>query len=306
MVHNSQFIQDFMAHYEYPEEAVTLFTEVLEKLDTDKTFGKAFDLLKEKFDYHTSRLNEKILEPLTFMAKFKGINPYTLHFVFLLCLTEDLKRQYTLLGIDEKYYWDTMADLKYKLMECIECQQVPGTFVAGWYDGFFRLDRIAYGRFQYELSDFGGDEPYVMKCGKVVNPGDLAIGFHIPSSGVPLTDEVRMASYKEAYEHVKDLFPDGKVLFCCGSWLLFPKHREFLPPNLNILKFMDDFEIVRSHENDRFGDAWRVFGKCADLPFDKLPTDTSLRKAFAEWLKAGNKTGSGYGLILFDGEKIVR
>ena len=96
------------------------------------------------------------------------------------------------------------------------------------------------------------------------------------------------------------------MLFCCGSWLLYPRHREFLPEKSNILRFLDDFEIVSWAEKENFGDAWRVFGRYSELPVEQLPRDTSLRRAYADWLAAGNKTGDGYGLFLFDGEKIVR
>lgn len=306
MKHNTEFIQNFMARYNYPAEAKELFTKVLDDLDSDKTFGDAFDKIKDRFDRHYSPIDDKLLDALSVIAELKGYNQYTLHFVFLLCLTEELKWQYELLGIDEKIYYDTMDDLRCKLLECIACEEVPGTFVAGWFNGFFRLERFAYGRFQFEICNFGSDEDFVMSSGKVVHPGDVYVNFHIPSSGIPLTDEVRLASYKEAYKKVKNLFPDGNVLFGCGSWLLFPEYKKFLPADLNILKFQDDFELVHYNEKDNFGDAWRVFGKDSDLPFDQLPQNTRMRKAFAQWLIGGGKTGSGFGLFLFDGEKIVR
>lgn len=306
MKHNTQFIQDFMDYYDYPQEAKELFTQVLERLDSNKSFGRKFDRLYDKFEYHQARLDGKIFAPLFALSKLMGVSSYTLDFVFLLSLTKELHDQYLLLGIDEKLFWDTMADLRYKLMECIECKKIPGTFVAGWFDGFFRLDRICYGRFQFEVCTYDHDEKFVMSSGYVVNPGDIYINFHIPSSGVPLTDEVRFNSYKEAYSRVKHLFPDGKVLFGCGSWLLYPRHKEFLPESMNILKFMDDFEIVSSGERDDFGDAWRVYGADAELPLEKRPTDTKLKKAYSDWLLAGNKSGSAFGLFLFDGEKIVR
>lgn len=305
MKHNSEFIQNFMTKCEYPEEAKKLFTEVLQKLDDNKRFGKRFDDIVDKFAFHQSRIEPKILNHLCVLGFLMGYKYYTMYFVFLLCLTEDLKKQYALFGIDEKYYWDTMCDLKYKLLECMECRGVPGTFVASWFDGFFHMDRIAYGRFQYEICEYTNDKPFTMKNGHVVKNGDYFVNFHIPSSGVPLTDEIRYASYKEAYEHVKGLFPDGNVIFGCSSWLLFPKHKEFLPPHLNILKFMDDFEIVNSEESKDFHDAWRIYGKDAKLPAEKLPKNTSLKKAYAEWLCAGNKTGHAFGLFMFDGEKII-
>ena len=305
MKHNTKFIQDFMAHYDYPEEAVKLFTEVLDKLDNNKFFGKQFDEVVDKFAFHQSRIEPKILNRLCILAVLMGYKYYTLYFVLLLSLTEDLKKQYMLFGIDEKIYYETMNDLKCKLLECMECRGVPGTFVAPWFDGFFHMDRVAYGRFQYEVCTYDKDKPFTMKNGHVVNKGDIFINFHIPSSGIPLTDEVRFASYKEAYAHVKNLFPDGNVIFGCSSWLLFPKHREFLPKHLNILKFMDDFEIVESEESKDFHDCWRIFGKDAKLSSDKLPRNTSLKKAYAEWLSAGNKTGHAFGLFMFDGEKII-
>lgn len=308
MLHNTPFIQDFMARYNYPSEAVSLFTEVLEKLDSNKSYARTFDALYDKFEYHRTRLDGKLLAKLDILAARMSYSKYTLHFVFVLSLTYELKEQYGLLGIDDKIYWDTMDDLRCKLLECIECKGVPGTFVADWFDGFFRLDRVAYGRFQYQLAHFSErNKPFTMSCGHVINPGDLLIGFHIPSSGVPLTDEVRYASYKCAWEHLHNLFPDGRVIFICGSWLLNPNHRKFLPENLNILKFMDDFEVVDSWESERFGDAWRVFGKYADKPVDEWPTDTALRKAYVDWIKSGGAPGgSAECVIMFDGEKIVR
>ena len=210
---NTQFIQDFMNYYDYPAEAKELFTEVLEKLDSSKKFGTRFQAILDKHLDNYTRIDSKLLDRIAALAKAMGYSEYTLNFVFLLCLTEDLKEKYTLFGIDEKIYYDTMDDLRCKLLECIACEEVPGTFVAGWFNGFFRLERFAYGRFQFEICNFGSDEDFVMSSGKVVHPGDVYVNFHIPSSGIPLTDEVRLASYKEAYEHYKHLFPDGKVIF---------------------------------------------------------------------------------------------
>ncbi|MCQ2479835.1 MAG: acyltransferase domain-containing protein, partial [Clostridia bacterium] len=183
-MYNTKFIQDFMNYYDYPAEAKELFTEVLEKLDSNKRFARSFEATRKKYYDRHLRIEDKLLLRLTALAKVMGYSEYTLHFVFLLSLTEELKNQYTLYGIDEKVYYETMGDLKYKLLECMECEKVPGTFVAGWYDGFFRMARVAYGRFQYEVATYTSDTPYTMKCGKVIKKGDKYIGFHIPSSGV--------------------------------------------------------------------------------------------------------------------------
>lgn len=307
MKYNTEFIQQFMAEYNYPAEAVDAFTKVLTRLDEEAAFRT--DFIEATKDYTVPeplcRLGEA-LDKLTPVAEKYGINEYTLHFVFLLTLTEKLKEVYIERGLSLTVYHDTMDDLRCKLIECIKCEEVPGTFVGGWFDGFFRMARFAYGRFQYEIAPIDLNFEYTAKCGKVLKKGDPAIGFHIPSSGIPLTDEVRLDSYKKAYEAYKHLFPDGLVVFRCGSWLLYPKHREFLPEKSNILRFMDDFETVCWEEKKGFPNGWRVFDKYSDLPYNELPRDTSLRRAYADWLESGHNGGDAYCVIIFDGEKIVR
>ncbi|MBQ3849055.1 MAG: hypothetical protein II747_01230, partial [Clostridia bacterium] len=43
MLHLSPYIQDFMARYRYPAEAVSLFTEVERRLDAEPEHGALFD-----------------------------------------------------------------------------------------------------------------------------------------------------------------------------------------------------------------------------------------------------------------------
>ena len=66
------------------------------------------------------------------------------------------------------------------------------------------------------------------------------------------------------------------------------------------------FEIIESKPKDKFTDAWRVFGKYGYKSAKYWPEDSSMRKAFKTHVLNGGKTGSGHGVIVFDGEKIVR
>ena len=115
-----------------------------------------------------------------------------------------------------------------------------------------------------------------------------------------------MDSYLKAYEFYKNRFVGGIVPFVCHTWLLYPPHRDFLPKDMNILSFMDDFLFINREDKQSFGDAWRVFGKAANKELSEWPTDTRLRYAYVEHLKKGGATGIGHGLILFDGEKILK
>lgn len=306
MTHNSEFIQNFMARYSYPAEAITEFTRIEKRLDSEAAFGADMDKIVEEYMFPEADGIHEALDAVKVLSEKYGENEYTLDFIFILNCMPILKERYEKAGIEERVFWDSADDLRCKLIECIECEEVPGTFVAGWNDGFLKMKRFAYGRFQFEVCTYNWENDFTFSCGKVMHPGDTYINFHIPSSGIPLTDEVRLASYKDAYNHYKHLFPDGNVIFGCGSWLLYPRHREFLPKHLNILKFMDDFEVVGSAEKEGFPNGWRVFGKYSDLPYDQLPRDTALRKAYADWLIAGNPGGDAFCVFLFDGEKIIR
>lgn len=305
-MHVTEFLTDFMNRYNYPEDAQRTFLRVSERLDNESDFGAALDGIVNGYMYPAAGDLDAALHGVSALAEKYGENEYTMHFVFLLNCMPILKERYLERGYSEELFYASAADLGYKLQECIDCEGVPGTFVAGWNGGFLELDRFALGRFQFEERTYDRDYDFVTSCGMVIKKGDTVINFHIPSSGVSLTDEVRLDAYKRAHEFYKDLFPDGKTVFCCGSWLLYPRHREFLPEKSNILRFMDDFEIVSWSEKEEFGDGWRVFGRDSDLPVDRLPRDTSLRRAFADWISAGNKTGSGYGVFVFDGEKILK
>ena len=304
MLHYSEYVKNLMQ--KYPEEARVLFAEVEQRLDNEPAFGERFDALVAAYMIDGTMDLDTALDGAKALADDMGYHEYTMHFIYIMNCTEYLKDLYVAARIPDEVFDESVDDLRCKLLECMECEHVPGTFVAGWNNGYLKMKRFAYGRFQYEERIFGFDFDFVTSSGRRFVHGDRYINFHIPSSGIPLTDEVRFDSYRKAYPHYKHLFKDGIVVFGCGSWLLYPRHREFLPEWMNIRRFMDDFEIVSWEEKDHFGNDWRVFGHYTELPMEQWPRDTALRKAYAEWLLSGHKAGDGFGIFLFDGEKIIR
>ncbi len=130
--------------------------------------------------------------------------------------------RYAEAGIGEDIFYNTCDDLRCKLGECIECEGVPGTFVASWYNGILAMEIFGLGRFEYELWEHD-EEDYIAPCGKALRYGDPEINFHIPSSGVPITDEARLDSYKRAYEFYKDKLVGGVAFFRCNSWPVLPR-----------------------------------------------------------------------------------
>lgn len=238
------------------------------------------------------------------LSERTGLHRHVVDFLFLALASERLRENYRAAGLTDELFWDTIADLKFKLIECHDVYGIWGTFVASWYPWFYTMHRFKLGRLQYEAVHFSGDTP-VTVGGYTVKPGDTVYNMHIPSCG-SLNRAVRIESYKKAYEfYKKDL--DGKpMVFHCHSWLLFPKNREILPETLNMVDFIGDFYIYDSEEYDVFHDKWRVFAKDFEKPNSELPEDTTQRRCFKKWLLDGKKTGAGAGIFIYNGEEFTK
>lgn len=307
MLHNTEYNREIMKKIGFPEEAQVCFTKMFILLDENKEWGDEFDQIYQDYMFPWANELGQKLDRVTELAKKMGKPEQTMHMVFLLCCSEELHKRYREKGLSDKMYYDQMCDLKYKLIECRDCENCWGTFVGGWFHGQYDVDRFALGRFQFELREFDEDhDGKVLSGGHVIHKGDKYVNFHIPSSGVPLTDEVRMDSYRQAYEFFKDEFNGGPVVFGCGSWLLYDKYLDFLPEKSNTAKFIRDFELLEQGEKEEFNDSWRIFERFSDLPVEQWPRDNSLRRAFADFVEAGGKTGHGFGVIVFDKDHIVR
>lgn len=238
------------------------------------------------------------------LHELSGLHRHVIDFLFLMAASEQLRENYRTAGLSDALFWDTIADLKYKLIECHDVYGIWGTFVASWHPWFYTMRRFKLGRLQYEVIPFEHSEP-VTVGGYTVHPGDTVYNMHIPSCG-SLNRAARIDSYKKAYAFYKDQLGGKPMIFACESWLLFPGNREILPPTLNMVDFISDFHIYKSEEYDEFYDKWRVFGKDFEKPDAELPEDTTQRRCFKRWLLAGKKTGGGEGLFLYDGEKFIK
>ncbi len=290
---------------ELPKEAIEALEKCALKIEKSKSFSKRYE---EVFNTHMfPEANDfgKCCDKLKLLSIAYGVKEYTLDMMFLIHATETLHNLYKIKGISEDIFYTSIMDIKYKYRECVNCKGVHGVFVAWWATEFYNLRRFGLGRFQYDMGTFDMED-YTTSSGVKIKKGEKTLGFHIPSSGVSLTDEVRLDSYKKAYEFFTDFRrDDGLMIFECGSWLLYPEYEKFLPANSNTLKFIKDFELISYDQSEKFGDAWRVFDKWGYKSPKHWPEDTSMRRAFKKWVLDGNKTGHGHGVIVFDGDKIV-
>ena len=299
---NCAFWKRLMEETGFPEEAKA---EVLRCGEFLRQNGQeeALDGAVEFFYCHD--LDMKLVEPLLEdLSQESGVNLYTLWLLFLLEAAVPAKELYRQKGVPERVFWDTFADLKYKVLECKAVQGVWGNFVSSWYPIFYSGDIVKLGRLEYEDIPYPWETPY-KKHGLVVKKGDPVKNIHIPSSGEPFDQAARLASYKKAYQFFKEELQGGPLVCVCGSWLLYPPYRGILSPTSNVVSFAGDWDILSSQESEEFHDAWRVFGAASKLPPEQWPEDTSMRQAYKKWILEGHKAGSGFGVLLFDGEKIL-
>lgn len=288
-----EYLESFMAEFEYPLNATDELLLAYDKLNSSSP-REFSDMISE---YNISnKINYELFEEnIKQISKSADINEYTGALVLLLCLTKRLREYYCESGISEDIFRNTVLDLRYKLDECICVHGVLGTFVLKWFWGFFRLERFALGRLQFEIVRFGGD--YEID-GVSLTPDSLVINVHIPRTGTRLDRESVLESYRLAAEFYRAILGD-KIVFVCSSWLLFPKNRELLSPTSNLLAFMNDFDIYTSGEYLNYGEVWRLFDKAYDGDVTHLPADTSLRRAYIDLISRGEKTGWGKGVFVY-------
>ncbi len=299
-------LTNIMEKIDFPKDAQSFFIELYLKLSPEDlvTFG----VLKNRFFMYdkTTKTPEEVSNEVQLklkeIADKLGISSYSMDMLFLLYCTEELMRNYEKKGIPLPYFYELMMDLTYKLHECKNVHNIYGLFTFFWFQRHYLMELFSLGRFQFERAAFEGEN---YTCGDItINKGDTVFSFHIPSSGA-MTKEMRFDSYKRAFEFFKD--HDKKYIpIVCNSWLLYPNNKEFYPPNSNLMDFVNDFDILYGYEHESiFPDSWRIFSMDFNGDTSVLPKETTLQKNIAKYLDTGRKIGNGYGIILFDGEKII-
>ncbi|MCX2946884.1 acyltransferase domain-containing protein [Lentzea sp. NEAU-D7] len=174
-------------------------------------------------------------------------------------------------GIPDAVTWTTLADLGRNLAIDRRMNREGWPVMQSWLTLHTRGAVYELGRLQHHR-------------------GDGALSLHIPDSG-PLTPQAVAASLDEARAFFPRHFPgEHYTAFSCGSWLLDPQLREYLPGDSNIIRFQEMFEL-EPHEEQEGLDAdvevRRFVFRTLSTPLDRLPRDTVLQRAVVDHLRAG-------------------
>jgi len=287
-----EYLTDFFKDFGYDtKDSATLlyaYDRIAGNNEASKLLSEALTIYCNdiKTDYKT-----EILGRSKGIAELTEIHPYTADLLIFICMTKHLKALYAEKKLDMQIYRDSVLDLKWKLEECKAVKGICGSFVAGWFPGFFKLERFALGRLQFELVTVRFDyEKNGIKLEKGISK---VINVHIPRTGTPIDKE----SCDKAYESAREFFRcelGDNCFFVCHSWLLFPKNKEILPDSTNTYRFMSEYDIIEWGYNEG-QDLWRLFDTHEMNPH-RLPANGTLRRCYAEHMKNGGRVGWGYGI----------
>ena len=293
-----EYVLSFMNELGFDKEAVASLSADIEKIyaneDAKALFAGAVDDYERDIHSNYTELREAAKRA----GEIVGVHTYSAELLLFICFSKHLRELYRLRGISDRIWFDSMSDLKWKLWECKAVKGIWGSFVAGWFPGFFNLTRFALGRLQFEIVDFDGEYE---KNGKALKKGDKVINVHIPRTLTPLDKESRDDAYAQAAEFFRDMTDGAPIAFVCSSWLLYPEAEKILPAHSNIRGFMADYDMIRSKVNGEgeYGDMWRLFDMDFTGDLNDYPEDSSLRRAYKKFLLDGNRTGSGYGVFFY-------
>lgn len=283
----------------FPAEAsaalLAAYTTIIDNPQAREIFQRYID----RYNSDTLEDYKEALEQMATVAELTRISVYTVNLLFFLCLSRHMRELYRRRGFAEAYFHGVMVDLKCKLLECHKRNGIWGAFVGHWFPLFFQLARFAIGRLQFEAL------PLRLDCtvgARELKEGETVLNVHIPSSG-PLRHEDCLESYRLADHFFRtnfDLSPGQPTIFHCSSWMLFPALRELLPPSSGIVQFANDYTVVSTTPDPEFRDAWRIFNQDYDGDATKLPRQTSLQRACADYLARGNVFGRTLGIFFFE------
>lgn len=205
---------------------------------------------------------------------------------------EYTKKRYDEKGISNDIFLATMRDIS---LWCSENDN-KGLKNYGWIKYHIAFELFRLGRLQFQicktLVPFDKRFP--------TPPGEYYINVHIPKDGKLKTEEC-VKSFKAAVNFFESYFPEIKWnYFLCESWLVYPKNREFMDENSNIIKFSSLFESSYCvfYEGQTYE---RLFG-CKTAPvlksqIKKLPESSSLQKRAKAYRLSGGRFGIGVAAV---------
>ncbi len=124
--------------------------------------------------------------------------------------------------------------------------------------------------------------------------GDAALSFHIPPK-VAYNTETIGDSFRQAIEFFKTYYPDLPVRSIQSySWLYSPQLSSMLPETSGINRLNRELYLAPVPSGPDGFHCFVFDTDSASFDAETAPTDTSLRRAFVEFVKAGGRVHNGF------------
>ena len=287
-----EVLEGFLTRLGLYDEDVNAALSHLDRICKSEEAEAIFDGYYEEFrDRHTLDF-EALDKDLDRVAELSGVHRFEVNFALLPLIGAHSYYYYEKLGFSEEFWLHCLEDFRWKIKEGKAVEGMYGISSSLWYKAFFFATKLTFHRLQFVPIPC----PFDYKSDKFdIKKGDTVISIHIPSDYVIKFDEENLEiSYELARNYYKNLFPDGRVVFSCRSWLMFSEHDRILPPESNIRKFGESFERLPNEYSTR--DLWRIFytREIYDDP-SLYPSDTSLQRRYREFLMSGGTPGACWG-----------
>lgn len=287
------YIREFLGMFDYPEEAGDVLEAAYDRI-YGSGCGRELETILDCYRQDIRCDFAQLLQRIDAVSEAVGVSWYTGQLLLFVYMSPILREAFRTAGYADELWRSATYDLKYKTIKCKLIKGVWGTFETIWFQYLFRMELFAFGKLQFQPSTLG------MACevnGRKLTPETPVIFVHIPRTGGRLGVAAKNEAYRQAAEFFRKDFPDGTVVFACHSWLLFPRNKEVLKPESNLMAFYADYTIVAQEEDKDYSEMWRLFDMDYDGDVSKLPQDSSLRRAYADWIRKGEKVGSGTGVF---------
>ncbi|MBE6930008.1 MAG: hypothetical protein E7463_06990 [Ruminococcaceae bacterium] len=292
------YARSFMTEIDFGAEATDALCHDLAKILTNPESAAIWQECMHAYKENILLDYAQYLEKAKTAGELANVHMYSAQLLLFVCWSGHLRKLYRENGIADSIWFDCMCDLKWKLWECQAVKGMHGSFVAGWFAGFFNMTRFGFGRLQFEFIEL--TQTYEVD-GLTLSPGDRVINIHIPRTLTPFNPANCDDAFDRAAEFFRPRLDGAPVVFHCSSWILSDIHYKILHEKSNVRRFMDRFNIVSfTHEPEgEHRNAWRIFDMDFTGSYDDYPEDSFIRKAYKDYMKSGGITGTGRGFFVY-------
>ncbi|MER6129648.1 acyltransferase domain-containing protein [Streptomyces sp. NPDC001795] len=200
-------------------------------------------------------------------------------------------------GVPQEVSRRTLADLGRHVAVHRRRRGTGGLLFPWWISLHFHGELFQLGRLQFQRARLGQRTGRaVAAAGKGAGPGDPCLSLHIPDFSGPLSPSACERSLGLAREFFARHYPEERYeIAVCHSWLLDPQLKRYLPPESNIIRFQDRFELAHVETTPDDGvPVGFVFGD-PELPVEELPRRSGVERAVGDHLRAGGHWYGGHG-----------